>query len=481
MNNGAQDPPRSFRTALAAAVVLVAAVYGRSLFHDFVYDDLWTIVRNPSLTSVNPARFLLDGRTAAAPESGIPGTVYRPLPTWTFALNRRLSGLRPWAWRAPDLALHALNGALVFLVLTGVLGFSPAAVALGAAVFLTHPVQTETVVWVTQRSNLLCAAGVFAALWLAARGSPWAAAAFAAALLSKETAVFFFPFVILAMGPQRKKSAVRLTLLTIGYLFLRIGTAGGFAQRSWRGSFFENFMVGQAAWLEYVKLLLWPAKLAVSHDQYLMSPWEHPAPWVGIILLAAWIAGAVLLWLQGSRRAALGMAWIAAALTPHIGLFPLDTFVAERFLYFPAAGIGVLAAAAWDAGKARRAARLLWALPALFAVLSFRQTDSWRNDLTLWRSAVATEPGNSFARLALAEAFYARGRLTEAAQATRDAMTLNPSAPLAFAGLNNLSAMALKEGRPRAALIFAEKALRIQPNSPVARGNRDRAAALKLR
>jgi tetratricopeptide (TPR) repeat protein len=94
---------------------------------------------------------------------------------------------------------------------------------------------------------------------------------------------------------------------------------------------------------------------------------------------------------------------------------------------------------------------------------------------------VATEPGNSFARLALAEAFYARGRLTEAAQATRDAMTLNPSAPLAFAGLNNLSAMALKEGRPRAALIFAEKALRIQPNSPVARGNRDRAAALKLR
>jgi tetratricopeptide (TPR) repeat protein len=464
---------------MVIAAIVVAAVYGKSLFHDFVYDDFWTIVRNPSLTSVNPARFLFDRRTAAAPESGIPGTVYRPLPTWTFALNRRISGLRPWAWRAPDLALHALNGALVFLVLSSVLGFSSAAGALGAAIFLAHPVQTETVVWVTQRSNLLCAAGVFAALWLAARGSPWTTAAFAAALLSKETAVFLLPFLLLALGPQRKKLAARLTLLTAGYLFLRIGAAGGFAQRGWRGSFFENIMVGQAAWLEYVKLLLWPAKLAASHDQYLISPWEHPAPWIGAVLLAAWIGGTVLLWLRGSRRPALGMAWIAAALTPHIGLFPLDTFVAERFLYFPAAGMGVLAAAAWDAGKARRAARLLWVLPAVFAVMSFRRTASWRNDLTLWQSAVAVEPGNSFSRLALAEAFYARGRLTEAAQATREAMTLNPSAPLAFAGLNNLSGMALKEGRPGAALIFAKKALRIQPNSPVARRNRDRAAALR--
>ena len=76
----------------------------------------------------------------------------------------------------------------------------------------------------------------------------------------------------------------------------------------------------------------------------------------------------------------------------------------------------------------------------------------------------------------VADAFYARGRWEEAARAARESLTLNPSVSLAFAGLNNLSDIALKENRPGAALGFAEKALRIRPDSPQALHNR--AAAL---
>jgi hypothetical protein len=212
----------------------VAAVYGRSLAGPFLYDDLWTIVRNPAVRApaVSPTKFFTDPSTAAAPETGMGATFYRPLPALSFRANFRAAGLRPWAWRGPDLFLHALNGALLLFLLMDVLGLSAGAAAVGAAVFLFHPAQVESVVWVTQRSNLLCAAGGLAALLWAARGNAWALAAYAAALLSKETAVTLAPFLALAAlrspaSPGRKKAvALGSLLLAAAFLALRGAVVG---------------------------------------------------------------------------------------------------------------------------------------------------------------------------------------------------------------------------------------------------------------
>lgn len=475
---------RTFFAVLLASAALTALVHGRALLHDFVYDDLWTIVRNPAIQTAGPARFFTDASTAAAPETGMGRTIYRPLPTWTFALNRKAAGLRPWAWRLPNLLLHALNGALVFFLLSGALGLGPAAAALGAALFLVHPAQVESVAWITQRSNLMCAAGGLGALLLLARGNPWGLAAYGAALLSKETAATLLPFIlwtVWARPDDRRKKIVlsaAAAVLTAAYAVLRTAVVGGVAQREWRGGFLDNLLVGQASWLEYVSLLLRPVRLTVSHMQYVDNPWEHPAPWLGALLLLLWVGAVPVLWRRGFRLAALAMAWIPATLSLHLGFLPLDTFVAERFLYLPVAGLAVLLALAWDASSRRGIRALLATLVLFLAVAAFRRNGDWRDDLALWRAAVRTEPHNPFARLSLAEAYFARERFPEAAQATRDALTLRPSVSLAFAGLNNLSNLALMEGRPGAALRFADRALRIDSDSVHARRNRERALAL---
>jgi protein O-mannosyl-transferase len=475
------NPRKAVAAAFLAAAALTALAYGRSLPYDFVYDDLWTIVRNPALRGdAGPRRFFADASTAAAAETGMGATIYRPFPTWTSALTFRAAGLRPAAWRGPNLLLHALNGFLVFLLLTRLWGLSAGAGALGGAVFLLHPVQVESVVWITQRSNLLCGAGGLAALLLAGRGSLWCLPCWALALLSKETAVTLTPFVAFAAMSSGAKRGRKAWLvggilgLATAYLPLRTAMTGGLVQRAWRSGPMENALVGQAGWLEHVRLLLLPTGLTVSHEQAVGNPWEHPAPWAGLAVFAAWTCAAALLWRRGARRPALALAWVVAALSPHLGWLPLDTFAAERFLCLPVAGIAGLTALLWEARPRGRA--LLAAAVVALGAGAFRRTADWKDETSLWEAAVSTEP-HAFARMALAEAYYLRGRWADAARETRLALAEEPSAPLVFAGLNNLSELALKEGRPGAALRFADRALRLQPVSPVAQRNRGEALA----
>lgn len=464
--------------AFLAACAVTVTVFGRALPHGFVYDDQWTLVHNAALVQAPLSAFFTDAATFAAPASGMGGTVYRPLATLSFAFQKRMGLLSPATARAVNLALHALNGLLLFLVLTTILGLAPEAAALGAGLFLLHPAQVETVAWITQRSNLMCAAAGLGALLLLARANPWGLALFILALFSKETALTLLPFLLWMLargnGPLRQKGAMAgVLLLSAGlYLAARGAVVGELSQRAWRDGLWHNAMVGQAAWTEYLTLLAWPARLAASHWQFVDNAWE-PAPWRGLALSFAWLLATLLSWRQGRRRAAAAMAWIPVTLSPHLGLVPLDTFVAERFLYLPLAGAAALAGLLWE--SVPKARGVLMAAVVAAGFVSFRQAGVWRDEASLWAGAVRTEPGNPFARLSLAEALYARGDFAAAAQATREGLTRNPSASLAFAGLNNLSDLSLKDNRPGAARRFAEKALRIFPNHPAALHNLARA------
>ncbi|HMX43550.1 MAG TPA: hypothetical protein PKB12_07540, partial [Elusimicrobiota bacterium] len=87
-------------TAALAVLALVFAVYGRGLFYSFVYDDRWTIVENVAVQRpTNLARFFLDRDTVAVPATGMGRTIYRPLPTLTFSLDRALGARAPWRFR----------------------------------------------------------------------------------------------------------------------------------------------------------------------------------------------------------------------------------------------------------------------------------------------------------------------------------------------------------------------------------------------
>src|SRR5438046_9464707 len=111
--------------------------------------------------------------------------IYRPLTIFSFSVEYSLWQLWTAGFRITNLLLHALNGWLVYLVAQGLLG-SPLAALASAAVYVIHPVQTEAVVSIVGRTELLVAALFFTA-WLAFRKgwTAWSAAAYFFAALAK--------------------------------------------------------------------------------------------------------------------------------------------------------------------------------------------------------------------------------------------------------------------------------------------------------
>jgi tetratricopeptide (TPR) repeat protein len=169
---------------------------------------------------------------------------------------------------------------------------------------------------------------------------------------------------------------------------------------------------------------------------------------------------------------------------------PIDTFVAERFLYAPLAGIGLAAAGLWDyLGSSPRETRqfrlgarwLLGLWVAVLAVLTVAYVGAWRNDLALWKSAVHQEPRNAFARACLAEALSAAGQLEAAREEYQTALRNGPSMAVAVSCLTNLAEIENRLGRPEQALAWSRKALQAQPRAAPALYNEIVALALLSR
>jgi len=484
----------------AALIGSVFAVFGRSLHYDFVYDDQWTIVQNTSLKSLlSLGRFFLDKTTTADPSSELPNLIYRPLPTLTFAADYHAWGFNTAPWRFENLLVHGLCGTLVFFFLLTQVKLSRTAAALGSLLFLFHPVQVETAVWINQRSNMLCFLGMAGGLWLLAK--PFsiprflgALLALAAALLSKETAAVFPALVILQdlqnvkRGEEKKRLKERigiyavLSLVILAYIALRCHVTGQLSQRELRThSHWGDLLMGADSWLEYWKLLLVPLHLTVSHGQTIDNPWNSPGPWVGALFLGACAILGTFLWRRRSkpegRTAAGSLAWIFITLLPVLGIFPIDAVVCERFLYVPLFGAAVLWGWSWDALSRKKSLEMtgksiLVLITAAWITLSFQRTPAWENELTLWQSAVQEEPRNAFAHACCAEAYAQRGLLPDAIQEYEATLAHEPSVEIAYAALTNLSDLSNRIHEPDASLQWSQKALEIHPDSFPALYNR---------
>ena len=146
---------------LVFLIVIPAILYARTLAFDFVnWDDDLYVYANPAIrafTLANIKSWFLHPFVA----------LYVPVPMASYALNYLVSGLDPGSFHAWNLAFHVLNVFLVFLIFY-FFNKDVYLCFLGALIFAVHPVQVESVVWISQRKNLLFAffflGGFYAAL-----------------------------------------------------------------------------------------------------------------------------------------------------------------------------------------------------------------------------------------------------------------------------------------------------------------------------
>ena len=267
----AADKARGRRArALAAGALLVAltlAAYAPALDAGFVWDDDEYVTANATLRTVAGLRriWLEPG---AVPQ-------YYPVTFTSFWLEYRLWGLAPLGYHLVNVVLHGLNAVLLWLVLVRLR--VPGA-WFAAAVFALHPMQVESVAWITERKNVLSGLFAFAAVlvWLAGERAGWrrdvgVAALFAAAILSKSVTCTL-PAVLLLLdwwrhGTLARRTVVRMLPLAVGGAAMagmtiwmeqhHVGATGA----AWSLSPAERVLVaGRALWF-YPRTLVWPRAL----------------------------------------------------------------------------------------------------------------------------------------------------------------------------------------------------------------------------
>src|SRR5262245_19853312 len=168
-------PTPNPRTAFLVSCLLVAVCYFNSLPNDFVLDDVPTVASNPAIRTINPIKFLESPYWATQGYEGF----YRPFTIFSLSVDYAIWNRWPAGFRLTNLALHAVNGFLLFLLCSSVVGEGIVPLA-AMLIYVAHPVHTEAVTSIVGRSELFVTCFLLWAWLLFRRGhTVWPAVLFA--------------------------------------------------------------------------------------------------------------------------------------------------------------------------------------------------------------------------------------------------------------------------------------------------------------
>lgn len=533
---------------LLLAVVLAGAAgwaYSTSFRGVFVLDDQFGIVDNPNIRRLWP----LTRAMSAPPELPVSG---RPVASLTLAINYALApadvrdvmtpggpGAPPdtaerflrnvWGYHFVNLTLHVLAALALFGVVRRTLlsdrlraRFAEASTTLAfvvALVWLVHPLLTDAVTYVVQRTEVLMGLFYFVTLYCAirvgeravpvTRRAGWMAAAIAACALgmgSKQTMVSA-PLIVWLwhwmFGPEIESDARRVrswlyaglattwTILAVLVALERWPHSIGFNREGWTP---WTYLLTQAGVIvHYMRLSLVPSPLVLDYDGWPMARSVlEVAPSAALLTL---LLGATVFAI--ARRQPWGFlgAWFFALLAPSSSVLPLATEVAaERRMYLPlAALVGVAVVGAYLVGqriftsviadaRARRvaaevtaAALVVSVVVALGAMTYARNRDYW-SDERIWQDTVEKRPTNPRARVNYGVDLYAARRLPEAERELREAVRLKETSAPAHA---NLGSVLCSLGQLNEGISHLERSLALDPEYTDAHGNLGEAYAAR--
>jgi protein O-mannosyl-transferase len=460
---------------LVLCLVLVAVCYANSIPNAFILDDILIVGANERIRHIDPLHLLFQSYWGDLNHAGI----YRPLTIFTFSLEYPIWGVWAAGFRITNLLLHAVNGWLVFLLARGLLG-SPMAALASAVVYIVHPIQTEAVVSIVGRSELL-AAGLFFAAWLAFRkGRTWVSAlVYFLAALAKESAITLPAVLLVEMalteGGIRKvrESWHRFAVLGMtgmAYLTLRVYVLGGLGIPT-NGQYlngtltlFERWLTSGRVFLQYFKLILAPVQTASDYD-FNSVPVAGIGDWDAWLGLAV-VGGGIILALRLSKIrpvVSIGILFFFIALLPASNwIMPIALLMAERFLYLPIFGFALLAGLMWAGIQQGRVRRLTaGGFLTLAVLLCISHNYVWQDTLTFHENAVRIVPNNARARLGYGFALLRMNKVPEAREQFEAGLQILPkSAPL-LAGL--ASATMKLDGRCDRVRPLLAQALAIEP------------------
>lgn len=395
------------KAALLIALCLFA--YFPAMRSGYIWDDDAHITKNATLHD-------LDGlRRMWFEPSSLPQ--YYPLVHTTFWVEYHLWQLNPTGYHIDNVMLHIVAALLLWRLL--VILEVPGA-WLAAGIFLLHPIEVESVAWITERKNVLSTVFVLAAAISYLRFEPvernserhWrfyflASAFFVAALLSK-TVTCTFPIVILGVlwwrGRRITLSNVlpAIPLIILGASFglttawlerVHVGAQGS----DWNLSAMQRALVaGRIFWFYPFKLIV-PANFVFIYPRWQIDAskwWQYGFPVAaGLVLLSCWVLRERIG--RGTTVAAYGYLFLLLPALGFFNVYPMRySFVADHFQYLASIGlialmaVGITKLSEQIAAKSREPIVIGVAALLVFACISHQRCGVFKNEESLWRDTI---------------------------------------------------------------------------------------------
>jgi len=418
---------------------------------------------------------------------------YFPLVYTTLRVEYSFWGLDPLGYHVVNVCLHIINALLLWALLRRLTAPWPWLVA---AVFALHPVQVETVAWVTELKNtestLLYLLAIFAWLEFCKGKGEWfyllALALQLLALFAKTTACTLPAALILALWLKKEPVSWRRIFQAVPFLLLGFGMGllsvwwenhlGNYGEKfHLLGGPLERLLIATRALWFYAGKILWPVDLTFSYPHWHIDP----ANGLQYVWLFGCLAVVALLWgyrRQLGARPAAALFFFCAALSPMIGFIPLYTFyysyVADHYQYLACVGVIALVASFVKAGLDRRPellrlrGPLAAALLVVLGILTWRQCGIYHDLETLWNDTLVKNPASWMAHVNLGRLLGQEGKIDEAEQHYQAAIKINSRDESIYYNYGNLLA---RNGRLDEAIEQYHKTLNLAPAKAEAHNN----------
>jgi Flp pilus assembly protein TadD len=482
-------------------ILITLALYFQVKDHEFLnFDDNWCVLEN---FKVRPGITLEGIKWSFSLYKAIQSH-WHPLTWFSHMLDCQIFGLNPGMHHLTNLLFHMANALLLFLFLERVTRarWSSAFVAM---VFALHPINVDSVAWITNRKTLLSAffwmLTLLAYVRYAKRPSiqryVLVLVVFALGLMAKPVLVTlpfalllldYWPFQRLCLNNRAgfiKEKAPneiyqrtrpyhlvleKIPLLALSGVLIYLSST----TLKHAGSIIttdvipmqlriENALV---SYVKYMGKMIWPQNLAV----YYPYPSEVPM-WqvVGACIILVIITFFVIRKLNAMPYLAVGWFWYLGTLIPVLGFTQAGLWpaMADRFAYVPLIGLFIMIA--WGVPELLKAWRYKrTALPVLsglvlfsFIICSWFQIKHWKNSVTLFQHAVNVTDNNYTAHTYLGHGLFSERRPERAIEHFRRALQIKPSDYTAHTLLGDALA---HEGRLDEAFDHLSEALRINPD-----------------
>ena len=465
---------------LTILVLLGILAYWNSFDAPMVFDDLVTIERNAGV------------RFGDYFNVRVLGT--RPLLYLTFATNYALHSQRVWGYHLVNLVFHLINGLLVFFIAAHVLrrfveeSKSNLYAVLAAGFFLLHPVQTESVTYISSRSELLSTIFFSLAILVFVKApehrigfglSLFVSAFFFMGILSKETVISLPAILFLYDYLFRSGARFRTVFshwrfytifvagaVSIGYYLLTVRLAGSVGgQLAGHLTPWHYFLTQLRVIVRYIQVVLVPVGLNLDYD---FVPSTSPLE-LKVLLSAGVLLGLVALaWYLRKQQPlfSLSILWFFLTLAPTSSVVPILDVAFEHRLYPAMVGLSLsfplVVAGLIRFLNEKRSWRLqttgtAWVLVLILGGLTIARNEVWSDEETLWEDVIEKSPDKSRGYNALAMYYFETMRFDEALDVTQGAMKRMPGKHREF--VDTLGNIYLRTGRlQEAADAFGESA-----------------------